>query len=258
MNETQDASRNEQEQTPLRSAFVASEQIPGRVLLSPWGRIETTNGGFVVDEESATLVRRAFDQHGTDLPIDYEHQTLGGAYASPNGQAPAAGWIKAIEAEPGVGLFARIEWTDPAREQLSAKQYRYLSPVAIVRKADRKLVAIHSAALTNKPAIVGMEPIVNRAGDDITLDYDSPLDHLRAELELAQGCPTEEVLVAASRRLVELEQRATDQHMRERIDVALRSGRLVDAQRAWAERLILRDEANAVFIRKVGVRFVDE
>ena len=30
------------------------------------------------------------------------------------------------------------------------------SPVAIVRKSDRKLVAIHSAALTNKPAIVGM------------------------------------------------------------------------------------------------------
>jgi phage I-like protein len=33
--------------------------------------------------------------------------------------------------------------------------------VAIIRKTDRKLVAIHSAALTNKPAIVGMQPIAD-------------------------------------------------------------------------------------------------
>ena len=49
--------------------------------------------------------------------------------------------------------------------------------------------------------------------------------------------------MAASRRLIELEQQTADQRVRERIDVALRSGRLVDAQRAWAEQLILRDES---------------
>jgi phage I-like protein len=57
-----------------------------------------------------------------------------------------------------VGLLAEIEWTDQAKQRLADKEYRYLSPVAIIRKTDRKLVAIHSAALTNKPAIVGMQP----------------------------------------------------------------------------------------------------
>lgn len=235
---------SEQERTPLRSAPVAADRVPHRILISPWGHIDTSSGGFVVDDESADLVRRAFDDHRTDLPIDYEHQTLGGTYAAPNGQAPAAGWIKEIEAQPGVGLFARIEWTDPARTQLTAKQYRYLSPVAIVRKADRKLVAIHSVALTNKPAIVGMTPIVNRATDgDPEANDATPLDRLRTELDLDESVPVETILVAASRRLVELERQAAEKHVARRIDDALRSGRLIDAQRAWAEQLILRDEA---------------
>ncbi|MFV1979492.1 MAG: phage protease, partial [Myxococcota bacterium] len=87
----------------------------------------------------AELAKAAFADHATDTPIDYEHQTLGGSYASPNGQAPAAGWIKAIEAEPGVGLIASIEWTEQAKQMLAAKEYRYLSPVALIRKRDRKL-----------------------------------------------------------------------------------------------------------------------
>lgn len=42
-----------------------------------------------------------------------------------------------------------------------ALAYRYLSPVVNVRKADNKAVGLHSLALTNTPAIEGMNPIVN-------------------------------------------------------------------------------------------------
>jgi phage I-like protein len=129
---------------------------------------------------------------------------------------------------------------------LTAREYRYLSPVAVVRKNDRKLVAIHSAALTNKPAIVGMQPIVNRDGvppDDTHGDENEPLCVLRTELQLPAEVDRDEVLLAASRRLIELRETAKTRQSEERIVEALRAGKLVPAQRPWAEALIARDES---------------
>ena len=130
-----------------------------RIVLAPDGQVESTSGNFVVDAESGRLVAEAFEAHGADLPIDYEHQSLGGEYSSPDGRAPAAGWIKAVHYETGVGIIGEVEWTNAARGMLTRREYRYLSPVAIIRKTDRKLVGLHSAALTNKPAIRRMEAI---------------------------------------------------------------------------------------------------
>jgi phage I-like protein len=253
----------------LRSAALSlsGDAVPNRIVLAPWGRVDSTHGRFVVDEEAARLAVEAFDTHGTDLPIDYEHQTLGGAYASPNGKAPAAGWIKGLSVETGVGLVAQIEWTDRAVKTLAAKEYRYLSPVAIIRKNDRKLVAIHSAALTNKPAIVGMEPIVSRAepedkpvSDDMIrsgaetivesergkksdVSQGKLIATLRDELGLGQDSDEQTVLVAAGRRLSDLRGQAARQHVEDRIAEAMRAGKLTEAQRSWAEALAARDAA---------------
>ncbi len=224
-------------------------RAPTQVLLAPWGLVESTNGAFVLDEESARLAVEAFQAHGTDLPIDFEHQTLGGSYASPTGQAPAAGWIKRLIPQPGTGLLAEIEWTQQGRELVAGNQYRYLSPVAVIRKADRKLVAIHSAALTNKPAIVGMRPIVNRTRDEGTkgqrdVGVEERLELLRAELQLPGDSGVEEVLVAAAHRIFQLGQEARRRGVAERVREALAAGKLVEAQRAWAEELAARDEAS--------------
>ncbi len=227
----------------LGSASLAGDDVPSRLLLAPWGHVESTNGTFVVDEESARHAVAAFAEHGTDLPIDYEHQTLGGEFASPSGQAPAAGWIKNLAGEPGVGLMAEIEWTPQGRSMIASKQYRYLSPVAVVRKADRKLVGIHSAALTNKPAIVGMRPIVNGRRVPVQNASDSPLESLRGELGLPDDSLAEEILIAAGQRLALLRAEARQQQAQMRIRDALRSGKLVEAQRAWAEEVLRRDEA---------------
>lgn len=253
------------EQAVLQSADLAGDAAPPQVLLAPWGTVQTAHGAFVVDEESLRLAIDAFEGHGTDLPIDFEHQTLGGAFASPDGTAPAAGWIKRLVGRPDVGLFAEIEWTAPGREFVSAKQYRYLSPVAIIRKADQKLVAIHSAALTNKPAIVGMEPLVNATARHSTAPSAaggvrcipvassnegssedrcfSAWNRLRAELQLPGELDAEAVLIAAGQRLFELREAGRRQRVEGRIHEALRTGKLVEAQRAWAEELIVRDEA---------------
>jgi phage I-like protein len=226
----------------LHSASLAGDKVPSRVLLTPWGAVESTNGSFIVDEEAVRLAVGAFEEHKTDLPIDYEHQTLGGSFSSPSGRAPAAGWIKRVFGEPGVGLLAEIEWTEQASEMLAAKQYRYLSPVALIRKADRKLAAIHSAALTNKPAIVGMRAIVARAEALDREADDEPLASLRSALDLLPDSSPEEVLVAASRKLSDLRREAKERHVEHRIEEAIRAGKLVEAQRAWAEALVAREE----------------
>ena len=129
------------------------------ITLVPDGEVECKQGDFVVDAQGAELAMKAFEAHGVELPIDYEHQTLGGPYSSPDGRAPAAGWIKTLDYTPEIGLRGFIEWNEEAAREIAAKRYRYLSPVAIVRKSDRKMVGLHSVALTNVPAIAGMRAL---------------------------------------------------------------------------------------------------
>jgi len=144
---------------------IAVDSAPSRVLLVPWGNVESSQGHFLVDQEAADLVVAAFSERRVDIPIDYEHGTLGGEYAAPDGTAPAAAWIKSIEVVPGEGLFGTVEWTQRGRNLVVAKEYRYLSPVVQVRKSDGRVVELHSAAMTNKPAIVGMRAIANKADE---------------------------------------------------------------------------------------------
>ena len=109
---------------------------------------------FNVDDESFELIRKQFKDRKLDLVIDYEHQTLSDV------QAPAGGWIKDLYKGEDA-IIAKVEWTPKAAEYLKNKEYRYLSPVVLVRKRDQKATAIHSVALTNTPAIDGMFALVN-------------------------------------------------------------------------------------------------
>ena len=233
----------DRELATLTAARLDGDQVPTRVLIVPWGHVQSTSGDFVVDAESARLVVEAFSEHGTDLPIDYEHQTLGGRYTAPTGQAPAAGWIKRIEVEEEVGVFAEVAWTPPTLEQLAAKQYRYLSPVALIRKSDRKLVALHSVALTNKPAIANMAPIVNRDGKAKEVSAAGALATLRECLSLSPECDEVEVLVAAGQRLSEAARESATREAQRRVTEAQRQGRLTEAQREWALSLAQKDAA---------------
>lgn len=134
------------------------EGIPEEIKILPLGHVHSQKGDFEVDDESVELIRRQFKNRRLDIVIDYEHQTL------KDMQAPAGGWIKDIyKGEDAV--VAKVQWTDKAKDYLKNKEYRYLSPVVMVRKKDRKAAAIHSVALTNTPAIDGMFALVN--SDDI-------------------------------------------------------------------------------------------
>ncbi len=137
------------------------------ITLAPWGRVKSTNGEFLIDADGVAAIEKAFIDHGVDLVIDYDHATLGGQYATPSGKAPAAGWIRKIYSEYGVALKGLVEWTDEAREEIRSGKFRYLSPVMLVRVSDRRAIAIHSAAVTNKPAIPASERLAASARDPL-------------------------------------------------------------------------------------------
>lgn len=138
----------------LKSKEVEVGGAPEVISVLPLGHVTSAKGEFNVDGESFSAMKAQIAQRGVDLVVDYEHQTLTGE------QAPAAGWVKELFLDDGQ-IKARVEWTDKAKAYLENREYRYLSPVITVRKADNKAMGLHSIALTNTPAIEHMEAIVN-------------------------------------------------------------------------------------------------
>lgn len=110
-----------------------------------------------MDADIAAPVSALVDARETPLPVDYEHQLL---LAKTNGKpAPASGWISAVAYVPGRGLFAAVSWTAKAREHISADEYRYISPVFRFDQATGAVLEILSVALTNNPALDGMDAV---------------------------------------------------------------------------------------------------
>lgn len=137
--------------------LVATEgaaEPPREIQILPYGLVKSQRGDFLVDDESVRLVLEHFARHINDLVIDYEHQTLADV------EAPAAGWIKRLIDRGTDGVWAEVEWTPRATEYLNNREYRYLSPVVGIRRSDNRAIYIHSAALTNVPAIDGMVPVI--------------------------------------------------------------------------------------------------
>lgn len=165
--------------------------VPETVKLLPLGSVKSVSGNFEVDQESFADIKSMFQNRGVDIVIDYEHQTLKDV------QAPAAGWIKDLFLEDDA-IVAKVEWTPPARKYLENKEYKYLSPVLQIRKRDHKAIVLHSAALTNTPAINEMYPIINslsfkldEGGSTNNMDI---IKKIAALLGLDESTPEEEVL----------------------------------------------------------------
>lgn len=143
------------------------------VRLVPDGTTESTNGRFTVDAEAAALMIEAFDRQGNELVIDFEHQSLGGAYSAPHGRAPAAGWITKIWYEHDRGVFGFVRWNPKTRDAIREGTYGYLSPVLMIRKRDGKAIALHSAAITNTPAIPRMERLAASQTPEKTMNEET-------------------------------------------------------------------------------------
>lgn len=146
-------------------------EVPDWIKILPLGNVSSEKGNFLVDRESYNMIHSYMLKRKIDIVIDYEHQTL------TNGQAPAGGWIKELALKAD-GIYAKVEWTEKAKSYLRNKEYRYLSPVIMVRKSDNRVTELHSVALTNCPAINGMTPIVNSLKGINENQLDKTLQHI--------------------------------------------------------------------------------
>jgi phage I-like protein len=156
----------------MASNAVSQDQtvtLPEWIRVLPLGRVELADQRepFVVDQASLEALVAAFRSRGVDLVIDYEHQSLQGQ------RAPAAGWIKDLEARPD-GLWARVDWTEEARGYLEKKEYRYFSPVLRLDPETRAPLALMHVGLTNVPAINHLPPLVARWGGEAVGPEEAP------------------------------------------------------------------------------------
>lgn len=133
--------------------------LPAGVFQSKDGRPSIQTNGRVgqwrLDGAAAAAVIAAMPNGSQGYVIDYEHQTLN---KEKNGQpAPAAGWFRGLEWREGQGLFmTQIEWSDRARTMIASREYRFLSPVFGFDGQTGTVTYIHSVALTNDPALIGL------------------------------------------------------------------------------------------------------
>ena len=238
---------------PFEESGYSAQTAHKLVKLLPLGLVHSTKGDFLVDNESFQSIRCKFTERQLQIPIDYEHQTL------KDMQAPAAGWIKDIVLKSD-GIYGAVDWTEKATEYLKNREYRYLSPVVLTQGKERRVVALHSAALTNTPAIDAMTPVTcsdkpseSEGGADQG-EADSSGKGIEALAELLQLDPsatTEDIYQAVAallegREALKLKADACQFEVtRMKADgvvlEALKEGKVLPFQRDWAFQSAMND-----------------
>lgn len=145
--------------------------------------------GWKIDGAIAQRLIGKLRARQTPIVVDYEHQTVN---AERNGRpAPAAGWIDpaTVEYRPGRGLFAEIAWTPHAKKMIETGEYKFLSPVLPYDTSTGEVLDLLHVALTNFPAVDGMEAVAALAA---RYAFDPP--HTPAIPDPAKYAPVEVVL----------------------------------------------------------------
>jgi phage I-like protein len=236
-----------QDQTPA---------LPEWIRVLPRGAVELSDHRepFVVDEVSLMSMAAEFRSRGVDLVIDYEHQSLQGE------RAPAAGWIKELEAR-GDGLWARVDWTQQARDYLEKKEYRYFSPVLRLDPETRRPIALMHMGLTNVPAIKHLPPLVARWGGEAappeTVCPDGPgvralaakMDSAKEKAKMVEQLkrlmglePEVEEVAVCGKAMEAFQELAATLNLPGEVSVAQLKG-AVEALKAGATRLVKAEEA---------------
>ena len=205
----------------------------------------------------------AFEASGVDLPVDYEHQNDNKA-AKANGPIPAAGWIKKLEVRE-TGLWGQVEWTAAAREMISKREYRFLSPSFLYSEKSKQIVKLKGAGLVHNPALhltalaseediteqnTGLlQKLADTLGLDASANADLILDAIRDLFEGKETPdPAKYVPIEALKDLMKDQTEALATIQEDRADLkvkkALESGYISPAMKGWATALCLRDETS--------------
>lgn len=101
-------------------------------------------------------------RNGRPLPVDYEHAQA--IKAGTGDEAPAAGWIVAVEERAGA-IWGKVEWTPRAARLIADREYRYISPEFQRDKAGR-ILRLDGAALVNRPALEELVALASQSRND--------------------------------------------------------------------------------------------
>lgn len=159
------------------------------------GVIECHDGrAFVLEDADAVIANTIRTYGGTDLVVDYDHNS---AQNAPNAGRPmlAAGWVKKLENRKG-HIWALVQWTDIAAQMIVAKQYRYLSPEFRTIKGTGKIVAIDAVALVNRPAMELTNIASNQlsGGDNMAFEDMEFVDQAKQLLGLDATATTDQII----------------------------------------------------------------
>jgi phage I-like protein len=123
------------------------------------------NGSWILTQEIGDAIVFAAKASVAEYPIDYEHQSL---ETSKNGlPAPAAGWFKNLEWRDDGLHVTDARWTDRAKDMIDRGEYRYISPVFTYDAKSLVVKALHSLALTNKPALPNLTDLASLREDEL-------------------------------------------------------------------------------------------
>lgn len=162
---------NQKEIACFALSVAADEMPPAWVQVFPFGRYFVLSVGdfWEFNAAIATALADRFKTEGVDVPIDREHSFMHVMRGELNpDQADAYGWIDRLEVRAD-GLFAHVkQWTDQARELITSRKVRYMSPT-IIPGAPHRLTGARSPwlatlSLTNIPNLVDIEPLAASAG----------------------------------------------------------------------------------------------
>jgi hypothetical protein len=135
--------------TLRRSSQKVGGPAPQWVQIFPYpryvGELDGEKKTWVTDELSQQSCVDFFNLRGNALAVDYEH------LSDKEVEAPAAGRIVELRAGNALGLLARIEWTERARQQIESGEYYYDSPSFFWSRTDNRIYGLRHLALTNNP-----------------------------------------------------------------------------------------------------------
>lgn len=247
--------------------------VPTEAHLLPPGPFRSTDGrpeeceAWQLDVTIASQVISRMAAKKNDTLIDYEHQSLRSEW---NGQPViAAGWFHNMEWRDGKGLYAvDIDWTDDAKGYILQKKIRYISTVFFYYERTGEVIEVASVTMTNTPALDGLDSLdmaaLSKRFNLPTETNDMQMAALTAErdglktqiatLTTERDSLNDKVAALTTERdVLKTRVDAFDQEQaaaalaKEQEDhaallqSALTDGRLVPAQKAWAEKQSLAD-----------------
>lgn len=168
------------------------------------GTVETAKGIFKFSEASGGKVMAAAKRYGNDYPVDYGHAMHSFIALDPAESGKAAGWFTPeVRAD---GLYAtRVQWTPKASGMLTAREYRYISPV-FSYSTDGDIEELRSVGLTNLPATYGLQPLMasqhapqSNPSEEAPEKPTMELEQLIAMLSLPAGSTLGDAMAALSR-----------------------------------------------------------